>query len=140
VHLIIQSCPPKDEEITAVRKGLQAFNLKTLTHLEDVVHEFGFFLYCGTTVLGGITGRTFLGALQIKYLWIDENLQRKGYGQDLMDKAEAFGKSHGCKFSVTDTMSFQSLEFYQKNGYSIELAQEGYDGGEIAYHLRKSLL
>ena len=118
---------------------MQAFNLKTLNHLKDTVHEFGFFLYFETTVLGGITGRTFLGALQIKYLWIDEKLRRKGYGKNLINKAEAFGQSYGCRFAVADTLSFQSLGFYQNNGYSIEFTQEGYDGGEIIYYLRKPL-
>ncbi len=42
---IIASFPPKEEEVLALRKGLQAFNVKTLSQLEDSVHEFGFFLY-----------------------------------------------------------------------------------------------
>lgn len=126
--------------IQIIRDGLTAFNLSVCPHLKESVSEFSFFLSHKLGVLGGVSGRTFLGSLQIKLLWIDKNLRSQGYGQELMKKAEEFGKQKGCRFSILNTFSFQSLEFYQRMGYFIETEQKGYDHDSIRYFLRKDLV
>lgn len=136
---IIQHVPPRDQELTALRSGLREFNLTQLPHLSETVQEFGFFLRNETKIWGGISGRTFLAALQIQYFWVHEEVRGKGYGRKLLLAAEEFGESYSCRFSIADTLSFQSLEFYQKNGYLIEFMQQGYAEDVTAYHLRKRL-
>lgn len=46
--------------------------------------------------------------------------QRKRYGQTLLQKAENFAASRGCKRSkvMVDEGNTKGLQFYQKNGYS----------------------
>ncbi|MGF9698075.1 GNAT family N-acetyltransferase [Paenibacillus sp. MABNR03] len=46
--------------------------------------------------------------------------QRKRYGQTLLQKAENFAASRGCKRSkvMVDEGNMKGLQFYQKNGYS----------------------
>ena len=48
-------------------------------------------------IVGGLYGITWFGWLEIKYLWIKEDLRRKGYGKKLLEMAESEGKTRGCK-------------------------------------------
>ena len=48
---------------------------------------------------------------------VERNLQKQGYGKQLLDAAEREAVKNGCVFSAVDTFDFQAEEFYLKNGY-----------------------
>ncbi len=57
-----------------------------------------------------------------------------------MEYALEFGKKRGCQFAFVETMSFQALEFYQKNGFAIDFSREGYARNTSFHYLRKDLI
>ncbi len=91
-------------------------------------------------IVGGLYGITWFGWLEIKYLWIKEDLRRKGYGKKLLEMAESEGKARGCKWILLDTFSFQAPEFYKKFGYQIFGVLDDFPSGHKRYYLKKSLI
>jgi ribosomal protein S18 acetylase RimI-like enzyme len=89
---------------------------------------------------GAIVCELFWGALYVKYLVIDEGLRGKRLGTLLLEKAEAFGRENNCGFSFLETMSFQALDFYIKNGYLLEFTRDGFYQGHSFHYLKKNLL
>jgi ribosomal protein S18 acetylase RimI-like enzyme len=89
---------------------------------------------------GAIVCELFWGALYVKYLMIEERLRGKRLGTMLLEKAEAFGKENNCAFSFLETMSFQALDFYIKNGYLLEFTRAGFYQGHSFHYLKKTLL
>lgn len=91
------------------------------------------------TFAGAIVVEQFLGALHIKYVYVDENNRSKGVGRRLMEYAVAFGCENKCPFAFVETMSFQALGFYQKMGFQLEFTRTGYKHGTSFHYLRKDL-
>ena len=90
-------------------------------------------------MIGGLLGGTYWGWLHVDILWLDDSLRRQGYGSKLLAKAEDEGRRRGCQNAHLDTMSFQALEFYEKNGYTVWGTLEGIPEGHDRIYLRKAL-
>jgi len=84
-------------------------------------------------ICGGISGHIALYCFFIEELWVDENYRDRGYGKSLLEKAEKIAGEKGCLFAQTNTFSFQSPDFYVKNGYRQIAAVEDFPG-EIKHH------
>ena len=63
----------------------------------------------------------------------------EGYGEQLLMKAEDFGREKNCSFSTLDTMDFEAKDFYVKFGYEVEFERKGFDKDSTMYMLRKQL-
>ena len=59
-------------------------------------------------VRGGLYGWTWSGCLEIRYLWIEEALRGRGYGNRLLETAEATARARGCHLALVGTHSFQA--------------------------------
>ncbi|MBN1136407.1 MAG: GNAT family N-acetyltransferase [Anaerolineae bacterium] len=70
-------------------------------------------------IAGGLVGGTYWGWLHTEVLWVEEGLRGQGYGRSLLAAAEAEAVRRGCCYAHLDTMSFQGLQFYEKQGYFI---------------------
>ena len=70
-------------------------------------------------IYGGLVGEICWNWLEVHYVFVDETLRQSGYGKALLSEAEAIAKSRKCNFIKLDTLSFQALDFYQKQGYII---------------------
>ncbi len=90
-------------------------------------------------VKGGLDGILFYGYLYVGNLYIDAAYRGQNIGTELMHKAEAYGRSKGCRFSTVNTMDFEALDFYKKLGYCVDLERHGFDGGSVFYFLIKEL-
>lgn len=90
-------------------------------------------------VLGGVSGTTFYGSLNVDSLWIAPYLRHQGWGTRLIHEAEKIGKDRGAKFVTVNTMDWEALPFYKKLGYSVEFTREGYDKNSKMFVLRKAL-
>lgn len=90
-------------------------------------------------IIGGLTGRTYWGYLDIAFLWVDEKRRGRGIATHLMNAAETEALSRGCRHVFLDTLSFQALGFYQKLGYSEFGRLSGFSGKHDRYWLRKAL-
>lgn len=90
-------------------------------------------------VLGGVIGMTYWNWLFINLMWLPEELRGKGYGQQLLEKAEEEGRKRGAQYSYLDTFSFQAPGFYQKFGYQEFGRLEDFPPGHIRYFMMKEL-
>lgn len=88
---------------------------------------------------GGITGYAIWDWLQIETLWIDEGLRGRGYGYQLLNRAEAIGAGYGCRFARLDTFEFEAREFYERQGYVVYARTDDFPEGHTQFHLRKQL-
>jgi hypothetical protein len=56
-----------------------------------------------------------------------------------LEATEAEAKRRGCRFAELETFSFQALDFYKKNGYTVFGELDQVAGGHRWYFLKKSL-
>ena len=87
---------------------------------------------------GGLVGEIFLNFLEVKYLYVEEEFRKLGYGLKLLAEAERIAKEHLCDFIKLDTLSFQALDFYKKQGFEVFGTLKNV-GGHTHYYLKKDL-
>jgi len=127
---------PADRE--AVLGGLRAYNrrhapdpewLPLTLLLRDAEGE----------LRGGLVGESGWGWLHIEFLWVEESVQRRGYGRAMLARAEAEALRRGCHGVFLDTHDFQAPAFYQALGYEVFGVLDDYPRGFRRHFLRKSL-
>jgi GNAT superfamily N-acetyltransferase len=90
-------------------------------------------------VLGGVLGQLWGGWLQVTYLWVAESARGAGHGTRLMEDAEAYARSRGAVGATVETYSFQARPFYERLGYEMFGALDGYPPGHVKFFLKKPL-
>ena len=132
---------PSPADAQFVRAQLTAFNLAwtpddQLRPLLILVRD------AGGRIVAGLVGGTYWGWLYTEILWVEEGLRGQGYGQSLLAAAEAEAVRRGCRSAHLDTMDFQALRFYEKQGYSVfaELEDIPAGSGHRRYSLKKRLV
>jgi len=129
---------PSEADIRTIREGLRAFNR---LHAPDDAHrELVLFLRGPDgSLAGGLLGDTYWGWLHVGILWLEERVRRQGYGSRLLAAAEEEARRRGCRHAHVDTMSFQSLPFYEKHGYRVWGVLEDLPEGHKRLFLSKRL-
>ena len=92
----------------------------------------------GTDVAEG-SGANVLGDPRAALAWIANDLQGRGVGRTLMQRAEAYARRKGCAIMHLDTLSFQARGFYEKLGYTVYGTITGFPNGSERYYLVKYL-
>lgn len=87
---------------------------------------------------GGLIGEIFLNFLEVKYLFVEEEFRKLGYGKKLLAEVEKLAKANSCDFIKLDTLSFQALDFYKRQGFVVFGTLENV-GGHTHYYLKKDL-
>ncbi|WP_052140588.1 GNAT family N-acetyltransferase [Janthinobacterium lividum] len=90
-------------------------------------------------VVGGLSGDTWTGWLQVHALWVADGLRGKGHGGKLLQTAEREAVRRGCTRAYLETLEFQAPAFYQKLGYAIFSRLDGFPPGGARYVLVKTL-
>jgi GNAT superfamily N-acetyltransferase len=90
-------------------------------------------------IRGGVLCDLWGGWLHVRFLWVDEALQKQGYGSQLLVAAEEEGRSKGARNVFVETFSFQARPFYERHGYRVFGKLEDYPPGHHYYFLRKRL-
>lgn len=129
---------PKAEDIQLLNNEIfeQAKHKKGMKALDF----FAFFIRDESNkILGGCAGDNLYGCLYIGQLWVDEPLRGKGYGTELMQKAEELARKSGAKFIAVNTFDWEALDFYKKLGFYVEFERRGFDKNSIFYFLRRDL-
>lgn len=127
-----------EDDQNALLTGLRAYNfpfLKTSNFGDLAVY------WCNehNEIQGGLIGKIKGEWLCIEFLWMHESLRKGGYGTNLIQAAEQTARERGCLHALVDTLSFQALPFYQKNGYQLQLTLENFpEQGAARHYLSKT--
>ena len=124
-----------------INDELYKFNLKHFPkHLRGRYEEVCLFLKDDHGhVRGGILSEICWNWLEIHTLMIDEDLRKLGYGTKLLVEIEKIATEKECDFIKVDTLSFQALDFYKKNGYQVFGSLDNVGRDFIHYYLKKDL-
>lgn len=93
-YRIIYETNPKFEDIQTLNNGIfeQARQKKGM----KTIDFFAFFIRDGNDkIVGGCAGDNMYGGLYVGQLWVVEPLRGKGYGTNLMKKAETLARESG---------------------------------------------
>ncbi|QQK07273.1 GNAT family N-acetyltransferase [Miniphocaeibacter halophilus] len=90
-------------------------------------------------IFGGVSGRSKRQILFIDFLWINENIRKRGFGIKLIEEVENFATKRKCKMIMVDTFSFQAPDFYKNLGYEIYGELEDFPEGFNHYFLYKKI-
>jgi GNAT superfamily N-acetyltransferase len=100
---------------SVVAEGLRDFNHR---HMPRSDAEPLTLLLCDSTgaISGGLLASTRRHWLLIDVLWVADKYRSRGFGRDLVEKAEIVSSSRGCRLAVLDTTEFQARRFYEGAG------------------------
>ena len=87
-------------------------------------------------IYGGIIGEICWNWMEIQYLFVDAAYRGAGYGKKLLAEAEKLAREKRCDFMKLDTLSFQALDFYKKQGFEVYGVIEN-AGRHTHYYLKK---
>jgi GNAT superfamily N-acetyltransferase len=77
-------------------------------------------------IVAGLYGFTWAGWLEIKFVWVREDLRGLGHGRRMLEAAEAEARARGCAQVWLDSYTFQAPTFYQHLGYDVFGSLAGY--------------
>ena len=90
-------------------------------------------------IYAGLSGHTWGGSCEVKFVWVEESRRRSGMGSRLLEAAEEEARSRGCRNLVLSTHSFQAPDFYRKLGYVAVGEFTDYPLGHSQVFFQKSL-
>ncbi|MEM9715465.1 MAG: GNAT family N-acetyltransferase [Pseudomonadota bacterium] len=93
----------------------------------------------GERIVAGGRGHVYLGILEIRGLWVDDDLRGTGLGSKLLKAIEAEGIRRGASKAWLYTYSWQAEEFYQYQGYT-EYARLDFPEGHARIDMSKELI
>jgi GNAT superfamily N-acetyltransferase len=130
---------PCEADIQTLFNGLLADHAAN-GHVRDPKKLAVFVRDTNNRVFGGLIGSTLWGHLIIEKFWVEEKLRGHGYGVNLLQAAEKEAVRRGCKYSLTDTFTWQALSFYQKLGYEVYAELKDFPEGNCLHYIRKKLI
>ncbi|ATP41626.1 GNAT family N-acetyltransferase [Solibacillus sp. R5-41] len=89
---------------------------------------------------GGLLAEVCWDWLEINILIIDEEIRESGFGTKLLLEIEKIAVEKECDFIKVDTLSFQALGFYEKNGYKVFGSLDNVGRDHKHYYLKKDLI
>ncbi|MDM5337435.1 GNAT family N-acetyltransferase [Fictibacillus enclensis] len=130
------------EDSEYIRSKLIEFNLANVPDdLKHPVKNVSFMVRDDEgNIWGGITGKIAWRQLYVDFLWLDESLRGKRYGEELLKRAEDVAREHNCSQIQLNTLSFQAPGFYQKYGFEVAGIIDGFPGpDQKQYYMVKKL-
>lgn len=128
-----------EDDVAAVFQQLDAYNLQR-SGVDTAFLPLNLFLRDDEgAIFGGLIGNTYWGWLYVGVLWVSEALRGQGYGRQLLRQAESIARERGSHHVHLDTMSFQALPFYLKQGYAQFGQLDDMPTGHSRYFLQKAL-
>lgn len=130
---------PETKDIEKIKDRLREFNNKIVG--EDNHQLLNYVIKDkNKEVIGGLLGGTYWGWLYVDIFFIDENYRSQQIGSKILKMAEGEAVRRGCRYAHLDTMSFQALGFYEKQGYKIMCEFKDLPQGHSKYMLVKELI
>jgi GNAT superfamily N-acetyltransferase len=135
---LIYNETPKQEDLEFLENELLEFN-------RGKIENYGYSHFCYkylnnfNSIIAGIDCQVGGGWLYIGSLWVEKTEREKGIGNKLLYVAERKAIEKGCHSAYLYTYSFQSPEFYEKNGYTAFGKLEDFCGDHEKLFLKKRL-
>jgi GNAT superfamily N-acetyltransferase len=130
---------PNPSDVARLEDEIYAFNSRT-TGIHDGRMLAAFLRDDAGELRAGLTGHTWGGCCEVRFLWVREVDRHHGLGTRLLRAAEDEARRRGCRQVVLSTHSFQAPEFYRRHGYVEVGRAEGYPLGHAQIYLTKALL
>ena len=130
---------PDPNDINFVRKKLEEYNNLYLKS-DNFMHLNVYLRDSQGRIQSGLIGMTYWGWLYVEILWVEKEIRRKGYGNKVLAAAEQEAIRRGCRFAHLDTLSFQALGFYKKQGYEVFGELKDLPIGHTRYFMKKVLI
>jgi GNAT superfamily N-acetyltransferase len=130
------------EAMRAVRKGLIEYNKNELEELHKKYPRTSLNLVLKNghgRIIGGLLAFSTLKAVNFECLWVDKKYRNRGYGKVLLETLERKALKNGSQSILVMVYSFQSLEFFQRNGFEIFGSSDNYPNSITEYYLIKWL-
>jgi GNAT superfamily N-acetyltransferase len=86
---------------------------------------------------GGVSGAVRMGAVEIRGVWLDDDLRGQHLGEKIMQTAESEARRRGAKVALLDTYEFQARGFYERLGYTCFATFDFPQGVQRFYMSRK---
>jgi GNAT superfamily N-acetyltransferase len=86
---------------------------------------------------GGARGFVRIGAVEIRGVWLDEEVRGQHLGEKIMQAAESEARRRGAKVALLDTYDFQARGFYERLGYTCFATFDFPQGVQRFYMSRK---
>lgn len=102
------------------------------------VQTFSLVLRDGARISAGGRGHVYLGALEVRGLWVDDDLRGTGIGSDLLKAIEQEARTRGATKAMLYTYSWQAETFYRSYGYE-EFSRFYFPEGHYRIDMQKSL-
>ncbi len=90
-------------------------------------------------IIGGLLAFSTLKAVNFECLWVEENYRNRGCGKVLLETLEKNALKNSSQSILVMVYSFQSLEFFQRNGFRIFGTSDNYPNSITEYYLIKWL-
>ena len=129
---------PASSDLRFVEAQIEEFNMAT-TGFRDARDLAVFLRDAQGGIRAGLTGYTWGGYCEVRYLWVHEAERGRGVGRALLAAAEREVLARGCERVVLSSHTFQAPGFYQKQGYTIVGQAEGIPRGHAHVTLQKLL-
>ena len=133
---------PSKADLRTISQGLQAHNSKFIGGIA-VEDELRFAVFAKDSqgiVVGGIRAVGFWNWLNIEVIWVDEKARGEGLGRQILSRAEEFAKENNYFKVYLETASFQALEFYKKQGYTVFGQLDDFPIGHTMFYMKKALV
>lgn len=136
--ILTVTAEPTADDLAAIGDGLAAFNdadvgpsaRRPIAVL--IRDEAGI-------ICAGISGYTAWGWLYVQWLWVAEGQRGQGLAVQMLEAAEAEGRTRGCHGAYIDTFNPVALTVYQRRGYVPFGALEDFPVGRTRTFLQKRL-
>ena len=134
---VVVDYTPSQADNDVVSEGIIASNARIVGERDKA---FSIFLKNDSgKIFGGIQAFLDTESIYVDVLWVEEKLQKKGYGTELLDVVEQEAVKNGCRYVTVDTWDFQAEGFYLKNGYERIGEVKNYWLGHSKISLRKQI-
>lgn len=90
-------------------------------------------------LLGCALGHTWGGTCELKTLWVEEALRRRGLGRALLLRVIEEAELRGCAQLLLSTHSFQAPDFYARLGFRELFRVSDYPRGHAQVFMRRGL-
>lgn len=126
------------EDLQFLEEHINEFNFAT-TGIRDARGLVILLRDADRTIYAGLSGHTWGGVAEVRFLWVDESKRHTGIGSRLLRAAEDEARARGCRKIVLSTHCFQAPDFYCKHGYIVAGEFSEYPRGHRSIFLEKTL-